>query len=290
VRRHLASSTTLLAIRVLLLAGAAGAVVAAFALTRRAGPPVAEARLSYVCPMHPQVTSSTSGDCPICRMQLEPKAHGGAAAPASTVSTAADSDGAPATFVLPPGAKIQTFEELGFGKMYEIAREMRAPAWAETREVGQALLYRDEIALLAPTEEGLFMPSTNLQDGKPAGIKVARIDEAPEPWDGATALVRFRISATAPLTPDQTGWVKFGTKVREVRAVRASAVIRSPSGPYVLLVADDKRTFTKRRIQTGSVLYEHAAVLSGLDVGERIATRNTFALDAERRFSGRMAP
>ena len=44
------------------------------------------ARPSFVCPMHPEVTSSSPGDCPICRMALEPMANiatsgaGGAAA------------------------------------------------------------------------------------------------------------------------------------------------------------------------------------------------------------------
>jgi len=279
------SSIAIFAIRALLLAGSAGALVAALAVTHRAGAPVARAKTLYVCPMHAQVTSATPGDCPICRMQLEPKVHGSG----TSGSAAVDADGAPATFVLPAGARIQKFEELGFGKMYETAHEMRAPAWAETPAEGLALLYRDEIALLDPKEEGLFFPSTHIED-KPAGIKVARIDQPPTPWDDATALVRFRSAGKAPLKPDQTGWVKFGTKVREVRAVRASAVIQSASGPYVLLVSDDKRTFTKRPIKIGSVLYEHAAVLSGLEVGERIATLNTFALDAERRFSGGTAP
>jgi hypothetical protein len=290
VRGRLGSSIAIVAIRALLLAGSAGALVAAFVVTHRRGPVAAEVDTVYVCPMHAQVTSASPGDCPICRMQLEPTIRGTAPGGVASGKLAPDADGAPASFVLPVGAKIQKFEELGFGKMYEMSREMRAPAWADTREVGQALFYRDEIALLEPHEEALFFPSTNLDDGKPAGIKVARIDEPPKSWDTGSALIRFRATSGAPLTPDQTGWVKFGTKVRPVRAVRSSAVIQSPTGPYVLLVSDDKRTFTKRPIQIGSMLYEHAAVLSGLDVGERIATLNTFGLDAERRFSGRTAP
>jgi len=294
VRGRLGSgSIAIFAIRVLLLAASAGALVTALALTHRRGLPIAQAKAAYVCPMHAQVTSETPGDCPICRMQLEPKVHGTTAAggaQAETSGGASDGDPAPATFTLPAGAKIRHFEELGFGTMYEMAREMRAPAWADTPEVGQALFYRDEIALLDPKEEALFFPSTNIEDGKPPGIKVARIDEPPRPWDAASALIRFRIISRTALTPDQTGWVKFGTKVRSVPAVRASAVIQSPRGPYVMLVSKDKQTFTKRPIQIGSILYEHAAVLSGLEVGERIATLNTFGLDAERRFAGRSEP
>jgi len=290
VRKHLDSSITILAFRILLLAAAAAALVTGLVVTRRADRPGVEARVFYLCPMHPEVTSSSPGDCPICRMQLQSKALAARTGSVPPTEASAGDDRSPATFTLPPGAEIRSFEELGYGKMYEMSREMRAPAWADTSQVGQALLYRDEIAMLGPDEEARFYPSTRLTDGQPAGIKVTRIDEPPTPWDSSTALVRFRVDARAKLTPDQTGWVKFSTRVRQVRAVRASALVQSPDGPYVFLVAKDKRTFTKRPIQIGSVLYGHAAVLSGLGVGERVATLNTFSLDAERRFSGRSAP
>ena len=58
--------------------------------------------------------------------------------------------------------------------------------------------------------------------------------------------------------------VKFGTKVRPVRAVRASAVIRSPERALRAARQQDERTFTKRPIQIGNVLYGYAAMLSGL--------------------------
>ena len=174
--------------------------------------------------------------------------------------------------------------------MYEMAREMRAPAWADTREVGQALFYRDEIALLARRRRRCFSRVHEHRGRKACGHQGRTHRRGAQPWDDASALIRFRIISKAPLRPDQTGWVKFPTKVRSVPAVRASAVIQSPTGPYVLLVSKDKQTFTKRPIQIGSILYQHAAVLSGLEVGERIATLNTFGLDAERRFSGRNQP
>lgn len=289
VGTRIGSSLAIVLVRVLLLALASGAVIAAFVMTRRAEHHLSDARLRYVCPMHPEVTAATPGDCPICRMQLELRATTSAASAAAGPSPA-DDDPAPASFLLPPGAEIRHFEELGYGKMYEMSREMRGPAWADSTQVGQALFYRDEIALLDAEEGALFIPSTRLRDGKPAGIAVRRIDEPPAAWDSGTALVRFRVQGKGQLTPNQTGWVKFATRVRQVRAVRSSAVIQSAGGPYVLLVGKDRRTFTKRPIQIGSALYDHAGVLAGLEVGERIATLNTFSLDAERRFSGRTSP
>ena len=100
MRRRLDPATTILAIRFLLLAGALGAVTAAFIVTRRPpDAPVSEANLFYVCPMHSEVTSALPGDCPICRMQLEAKARSTVAASATGKSTVSNhGDQAPATF------------------------------------------------------------------------------------------------------------------------------------------------------------------------------------------------
>ena len=245
--------------------------------------------------MHAQVTSQTPGDCPICRMQLEPKAHGTAAgggAQAETSDRASDGDPAPATFSFLPERKIRTLR--GARLRHDVrdgARDARARLGRHAAEVGQALFYRDEIALLDPKEEGLFFPSTNIEDGKPAGIKVARIDEAPMPWDDATRADPFshHLEGAADAGSDRLG------EVRHQGALGAAPCARPRSSDRRADLtscwsARTSSTFTKRPIQIGSVLYEHAAVLSGLEVGERIATLNTFALDAERRFSGRNEP
>jgi hypothetical protein len=40
-----------------------------------AAPPAsAQAGMVYVCPMHPEVTSSSPGSCPKCGMELQPRA------------------------------------------------------------------------------------------------------------------------------------------------------------------------------------------------------------------------
>src|SRR5690349_4467540 len=61
-----------LVVRILLLALAAGAAFAAFAWIRGGDARAEKGSAVYGCPMHPQVRAPSPGDCPICRMALEP--------------------------------------------------------------------------------------------------------------------------------------------------------------------------------------------------------------------------
>lgn len=274
------SSITIVAARVLLLGLAGGAVVTAFSIAKRERARAVDPGGAYICPMHPEVSSAAPGDCPVCGMALEVRKI-----EAAPVAASPGADANAVTFQLPQTAAIDTFDDVGYGKMFETSREMRAPAWAENHELGQAVLYRDEIAMLEPAEGATFSPATRRKNGSPSWIEVRRVDEPPIAWDRATALVRFRVNANARLVPGQVGSLKFATRTRNMLAVRASAIVQSPTGPYVFLLAKDNRTLTKRPVEIGAVRAGHAAVLSGLAIGERIAAQNTFFLDAERRFA-----
>jgi hypothetical protein len=87
----------------------------------------------------------------------------------------------------------------------------------------------------------------------------------------------------AALDSLMTGSIKFDGKTRNGPVVQASAVLQSPEGPYVLVVTNNRRTLTKRRIEIGNVIFGYATLISGLDVGEEIAATHAFFLDAERR-------
>lgn len=267
------SSIAILTARVLLIGLTGSAVVAALFIAKRERAHAVDPGGGYKCPMHPEVSSVAPGDCPVCGMALE------------TRKAAATPGGANGfTFQLPEAAAIATFDEVGYGKMFEMAREMRAPAWTESGEIGRALFYRDEVAVLGSAEEAIFFPSTQVRDGSPP-VKVRRINEAAIPWDRSTALIRFRVNAKAKLTPGQTGSVKFETRTRDTLVVRTPAIVQSATGPYVFLLAKDNRTVTKRSVEIGAVRMGHVAILSGLTVGERIAAQGTFFLEAERRFA-----
>jgi hypothetical protein len=272
------SSPLIVAGRVLLLGIAAGAVVLGFVLTRGDDDAGAiEVAVTYVCPMHPEVTSQKPGSCPICRMALEPKK----AEPEPSALDTHDS-----TFELEQAAALRSFHDVTRAKQYTTSREMRVPASIEKGVDGVALLHHDEIELLERREAGLFFASTP-QRGAKAGIEglAAHLaDEPPVKWDDATALVRFRLDApSADFRAHQTGWLKLAARIRVGLVVPYAAVLQSQTGPYVLAVGDDRRSVTKRSIGVGSVLFGYAAVTSGLADGDRVAAMNTFFLDAERR-------
>jgi hypothetical protein len=278
--RFFSSSPTIVVARALLVALAAAAVVAGFALTRKSAPKPVASDVIFACPMHPEVTSPTGGDCPICRMALEPLAAKAAGGPTE-----------PPSLTLPRGIKLAGFDSVSRVKQFESSFDMRAWAWAESREVGVALYPRDQAELLKPGEEGLFEPESGPRGPLPHGIKVHFADQAPEPWDASTALVRFRLDdhAGAALEPKEIGSVKFALRLRNGLVVKESAIVQSPEGPYVLIASEDRRTFTKRPVQIGTTMYEYADVVGGLRENEYAVALHTFVLDSERRLGRRAA-
>jgi hypothetical protein len=313
MRQGFSSSTAVLAGRLVLVTIAASASVVGFVVWREdARSPVGQgAPARWVCPMHPEVVSSSPGDCPICRMALVARAAGASSSGAEAASepgAAARPDG-PATFTLPAGVQLSGWDTRSRTKQFESALEMRVPAAADSARTGVALFHLDESELIRAGEEGLFSPSSGPRGGAPQGLKVkvlagpckrvdgARVGRAEssregtgtlagcpyERWDDATVLVPFEVEPGAALVANETGLLKLATRVRRGLVVRQSSIIDSPDGPYVLVASADRRTLSKRPVEIGTRLYDYAAVVSGLHEDEYVAAQHTFVLDAQRR-------
>jgi len=270
------STAAIVTTRLLLVAVAAGGLVVAVVARRGSNTPAAAAAAAvpaFVCPMHPEVTSSSPGDCPICRMAL---------APIANVATAEPS----ALQLATVSKELRAFDAVSRVKRFPTSQEMRAVAWAEGRDAGVALLYKDQAKLLVPGEEGQFW---SLSAPGP-GIVVRVGHDPPEPWDESTVRVRFHAGPGATLPPNGTGSVKFATRERNDLVVREAAVMHSPQGPYVLVATDDRHTLTKRRVEVGSTIYGYASIVSGLNENEWVVAMHTFALDTARRLGWRAAP
>src|SRR5689334_22356651 len=171
-------ATRVLATRLLLVAMAAGGVVVALVARRVGNDPAAaaaSAQPSFVCPMHPEVKSSSPGDCPICRVALQPIAN---------AATAAE----PAVLQLATVEKeLRAFDAVSRVKRFETSQEMRFVAWAESRDTGVALVYKDQARLLAAGEPGELWALS----APGPGLAVRAGGEPPEPWDESTVRVRF---------------------------------------------------------------------------------------------------
>lgn len=266
------TSSLVVAGRLILLLVAGLATASAFVLSRaRDRWMQSSTEERYVCPMHPEVDSSTPGECPICRMALEPVRTSQRGASASAESPA---------FSLEESANLEEYKVVGAAKRRVFALQVRAPAWLEDRGRVTAVLYNDQLAGLRPGEPGSFHPAA-----APAlGIDVRLTAESPSPWDGSTSRVHFRLGPGAPaLEPGAAGWVTLAARPREQLVVPSSAVLYSPEGPYVLVAGADGRTFSKRRLAIGKVYGGFATVPSGLDDQEAIVVAGAFFLDAERR-------
>jgi hypothetical protein len=266
------------AVRIFLLLLAAGAATLAVAISvrERAG---GETSIRYACPMHAEVRTSAPGECPICRMALEPVGRGAAAPSRREMAAMAD---------LAAVENVRKHNIVDFVRRRTPlfnGRELRGPATVTAEGLVEALFYRDQLDAFGTGETGTFTPTAT----PAAAVIVRRMADPPVPWDRSTSLVRFRIEhAGSPV--GQVGWLELAPRPREVLTVPASAIIQSPDGPYVLAWTKGFE-FEKRPIEIGETFHKQgfAVVLSGLRANERVVSRATFFIDADRRLGGQPA-
>ena len=247
--------------RVVLLALAAAAAASGFLLTRHEARMGTSSAGRFVCPMHPEVTAATPGECPICGMALS-EVRGGPAL---------------ASWRDPPPVRLQGAFDVARQRTF--SQEVHAPAEVTEEGAVRALLHADEAETLLHGEGGVFVPAAS--PSARARVQFAGAGSAPA--DAAASWVEFRVESGEPaLRPGAAGWVELSGKPRIALVVPSNAVLQSPAGPYVY-ASRDGRTFVRRPVRVGKIRFGLATVVSGLHEQERVATRSAFFLDAEAR-------
>ncbi len=251
--------------RLLLLLGAATALVVGVVLSRGYDRASTSSSEQYVCPMHPQVVSAAPGDCPICNMALVRAGN--------------------QTEAIVPTERL--VEEV---KRRVVAQVVRAPAWVGPTGVVTAVIHAEALEGARPGDKATFF--RNADPAVPVPVRLTA--EPPAPWDPATLQARFAADRAPGLDGD-TGWLQLEARPQRLLTVPESAILYSAEGAYVLAAPAGGHAFTRRTIQVGRILdsgyvAERAAersgavvVRSGLSEGERVVTGDTFVLDAERR-------
>ncbi len=246
------------AARVGLVLAALGAVVLAFALARR--PDEANGAPGFVCPMHAQVRARAPGTCPVCGMALVRAGGGADSAP----------DEPPR---LSPGA-------VEVARRQVVAQEPSGAAWLETSRAGWAVIHDDDLICLHDGERGTFTPTA----GPAERIRV-RLDRSRlVRWDDTTSRAALVVEQGGPaLAPGTVGMVEWPARRADLLILPASALLFSGEETAVISPSPDGRHFPRRPVRVGGTNFGLTAVLEGLGPGERVAVRDGFFLDAERR-------
>jgi hypothetical protein len=277
------SRSLIVGLRVFLLIVAASAVVVAVAIATSGRGKSGDAAIRYACPMHAEVRSAGPGECPICRMALEPIGFvpGAAGKPYQEAAGTVD------LRAIDNVKKHNIIDFVRRRTLLPVQSELRGPAWFDDqggdRGTIAAIFYNDQIEAMTPDEPGSF----RLTGSPDTTFAARRTIDQPVAWDRSTSLIRFRTVVKSPARSlaGQTGWLEVAPRVRQVVSVSASAVLQSPEGPYVLAWSGHDYTFVKRPIQIGETFLKEGlvVVLSGLEPHDRVIARATFFVDADRR-------
>lgn len=239
----------------------------------------------YACPMHPGVTATAPGECPICRMALERVQ--GREAPRE-VSSAGPSPSASSVSLSPDAPDIAR-HDLAIVRRMRPHRRVDGAGWVEeTGILGR--FYQEEAAALQPGDRGTFTPSG---PGRRA-VEVRLLGGARADADSPRVTLRFEVTfdggaidacgqdGGAP-GDGEVGWLDLGERTLEVLVVPAQSVIESPEGPFVMIASDDGRSFPRRGVRLGRTFDGLAVVQGGPEEGQQVVTMGAFLLDAERR-------
>jgi hypothetical protein len=190
---------------------------------------------------------------------------------------------------LAPLAPIITQRELGGPRLptgavepvrsQVVTEPFLAPAWLEGEHV-VARVYDDALGALAAEDALRFHPSSS-----PSDVIPVQASSGPFPvWDRSTSRVELPLGPGRRLPSGTVGWVEGPPRTRTLRLVSLSALLEGPEGTYVL-VRSPGGEFEPRPVRIGRTLDGTAAVMSGLEDGERILVRSAFFVDAERRLA-----
>jgi len=277
------SRSLIVAFRLLLLLLAATAAVVAVRIAVK-GRHAGDATARYACPMHPDVRAAAPGECPICRMALEPLA----------TKNRLDLPGMADMAAVENVRKHNIVDFVRRRSLLPVLQELRGAAEVQGDGTIEAVFYRDQADAMAPDERGSFA----LAETPNVRLVVHRTGDPPALWDRSTSRVRFRVDPAGRgeqgrpwPQPGQVGWLEVAPRPRQVLAVAASAILQSDEGPYVLAWTGRGFSFEKRPVEIGETFLRQgfAVVLSGLRANDRVVSRATFFVEADRRQGGRSA-
>jgi len=166
--------------------------------------------------------------------------------------------------------------DLAVTRRRSLSRAVIAPAEIDRVGAGWALLRRGD---WQPGERAAYRSTAG---PTPPPTEVLLSAEPPEAAGDGAFKVRFEVvSGPAPREGD-AGWLSLPERRQDALTIPAGAVLDRPDGTFVFVASAGRRTFARRRIETGRPVSGLAIVMSGLREGEKVAAV-PFSFSAEQR-------
>jgi multidrug efflux pump subunit AcrA (membrane-fusion protein) len=231
-----------------------------------------EVNTYWTCPMHPEVHSAHSGDCPICHMKLilkEEKVIENASKITDRKSIQLDQK----SFNL-SGAKLHTVTKGPFNYNIKTFGKMNGE-----NNFSMYVSEKDQRFVKPGSRIQIKVPSQDLL--KAEGV-ITKLDTYIEPM-GRTIRVDGTLKLKDGLRAETSLLGKIEYKKENVIKVPEEAVLHTGENNYVFLFNSKTSTLDPTIVTTGLTSNGEIEIISGIKEGDVVTTHSNFLIDSESR-------
>lgn len=231
----------------------------------------------WTCPMHPQIHSDKSGECPICHMKLiQVKAQGSHAAHADAQENRAMVSASPYQMQL-LGVQRVTVEKMDLTAHIPISGRLISPSTVAFQ------VYESDIRYVKPgltfRGESTYSPGTEIIG------TISSVDSIVDATSRTVRVVGQIKKGPKGLISETTFSGEIEVVLKAVTAIPESSVLHTGTADIAYLIQSDG-TLISKNVRLGQKTESYYEVVEGLNPGQFISSGPNFLIDSEAKIRG----